>query len=258
MSTPVPVNGSTSTDTLLKLLKGTVLTVVIIAAIYVVVAAIMAGIYKSQFGKKKKNGFWYKNRETWIPESFLDWAGYPGKFTKISSMSAPQMALKDTSTGVMSAAECMLKCSGMVDTLEAPECVGFVYDSAAKKCYFAERIDLLMPGSNTVYLYQNTPAGYTPSVKTFKAYTSNALPLTGVDAPKYVGNSPFTEGGGWYGCGANCYSNSECTGYTFVPSTNNCRLVSNMDATKLVPTPGANSYIYTTLTGSEDTTTYWT
>lgn len=256
MSTPG--SGSNSSDVLFKVLKGVVVTVIASGLIYLLAAGILTMIYWSQLGKNKKGGFWYKNRETWIPESFLDFAGYPGTFTKITSVSAPQMVLLETKTGVTSAAECMLKSSSLVSTLDEPECVGFVYDSAAKKCYFAETIDLLMPGSNTVYLYQNTPAGYTPSVKTFQAYTSNALPLTGVDAPKYVGKSPFTEGGGWYGCGANCYSNSECTGYTFVPSTNNCHLVSNMDATKLVPTPGSNSYIYTTLTGSEDTTTYWT
>lgn len=257
MSAPAPNANKISVK---EVMIGLVTTLVISAMIYLVVSFVWAGVYKSQWEKTKKNGNWYKERPTWIPQFLLDWAGYPGTFTKISSMNAPQMALKETMTGVTAAAQCMLKCSGMVSTLDDPECVGFVYDSTAKKCYFAETMDFVMPGpgSNTVYLYQNTQAGYTPSVRTFQAYTSNALPTTGDDAPKNVGNSPFTEGGGYYGCGANCYSNTECTGYTFIPSTSSCRLVSNMDATKLVPTPGSNSYIYTSLSGDEDTTTYWT
>jgi hypothetical protein len=252
-----PGTATEGASKVMQLLFGIGITILICAVIYLCIAGGLTISYWGQFGRGNKDGWWYRDRETWIPKTWLDWAGYPGTFTKISSMSAPQMALKSVKTDVTSINQCMLKCAGMIKKLDAPECVGFVYDSAAKKCFFAETIDLVMPGSNTIYLYQNTNAGYTPSVKTFQAYTSNALPLTGTDAPKNVGNSPYTEGGGWYGCGANCYSNSECTGYTFVPSTNNCRLVRNMDATKLVATPGSNSYVYTNISGEDDLTTYW-
>lgn len=249
-------------DASIRMLMTTIKTVVAIlfisAFIYTCVAGGYTLSYYTHLGSGETGGWWYGERPTWIPEKWLKWAGYPGSFKKMNGTNAEVMTIFDTKTGVAKVGDCMLACDGENTKPKKPKCVGFVHDTTAKKCYMASSIDLVMPGSsNTVYLYQNTMAPYSPTTRTFQEYTSNALPTTGASVPNYIEQGPYIEANGSIGCAANCYSNTVCTGFTFIDSTKSCGRVSNMDAKKLVSLTGKNSYVYSDVSGTDDATVYW-
>ena len=223
--------------------------------IYMAVAGGFTLSYYFHYQAGTKNGRWYKDRPNWIPTEWLDWAGYPGKFKSISSMTSPTMSITETMTNVTSVNKCMLKCDKQNTNQEEPKCAGFVFDSVGNNCYISDTIDFVnsSSSSNTVYLYSSSL--YTPSVRTYDKYTSNALPTSGADVGKFIAS--YIETNGSTGCSANCLSNTTCTGYMFRSSDKNCGMVTNMDITKLVSTTGIDSYFLTAAKLTDVSTQYW-
>lgn len=217
--------------------------------IYLLAAGGVTLAYKFHMGAGTPGGFWYQERANWIPESWLDWAGYPGKFKKIVNKTSPNASIYEELEDV-TLEQCMLKCDKKNSNPEEPECVGFIRDEGAKKCYMADGLEYIDEStSNTVYLYNS--ANYTNSVTTFTANTAHTLQTFTLTSPSHV------ETAGLSGCKANCYSNVSCNGFIFNPTSKDCSPISDMDATKLIASTTLNSYIRTSDTGSDDTTVYW-
>jgi hypothetical protein len=223
--------------------------------IYVCTAGGYTLAYMLHQGAGTKGGMWYTDRPTWIPESWLDWAGYPGRYKEFSESTSPNMSITKTIENVTDVKKCMLSCDKLNKTQESPACVGFVHDKTTSSCYIADAIDFVMPStSNTLYLWNlsNSDVYSAPSLKYFKEYSSNTLSV-----PKFI-VTPYPETNGLDGCTANCLSNVTCNGFLFVPGTNTCSPVSNMIATNLQTLAGTNSYVMNTKAGTDNTTKYWT
>jgi hypothetical protein len=242
-------------DLVMKLAGGIFAIVLLAVFVYLLVAGGYTLRYYTHSGAGTTKGFWYSDRPDWIPQSWLDWAGNPGSFTKITSSGAQGSTILETITGVTDAKKCMLKCDKLNSDVTSPDCAGFVHDIAAKKCHFLSSIDLITPGSNTIYLYQNSGAGYSSSTRAFKKYTSNVMP-SAISIPLTINN--YVENNGATGCGANCYSTPECNGYEFQPSTKMCRLLTAVDTTSFIYMSGTNTYVYDPVSGVDVTESYWT
>ena len=78
--------------------------------IYLAAAGGYALAYKFHMGAGTVGGMWYKDRPDWIPQSWLDWAGNPGTFSKLVNMEAPTSAVYEIITGVTNVNTCKLKC----------------------------------------------------------------------------------------------------------------------------------------------------
>lgn len=233
-----------------QLMMGIVMLCVIGLVIYLCIAGGYTLAIKFHQGAGTKGGFWYKERPNWIPESWLEWAGSPAKFMKIDGVAAPNGSVYEVLEDIDDVKKCMLKCDKKSSDPEAPECVGFAYNSSAKTCIMFDGINLVdVSSSNVMYLYSS--ADYTQKAKQFTAYTSNNLP----NAKSLV--AAYTEANGLDGCKANCYSNTTCTGFLFTTSSKLCNPVSNMNVAALSTLTSIDAYSLGTVTGTVDTTQYW-
>jgi len=234
-----------------QVIRVTVIVCLFALFAYVCIAGGYTLALKFHRGAGEKNGFWYKERPNWIPESWLEWAGNPAKFKMVAGVNSPNGSIYEVLDDVTSVKTCMLKCDKKSSDQESPECVGFTYDSSAKQCHMMDGMDLVdQSSSNTVYMYSS--ADYSPSVKQFTAYTGKTLP-----SPKIL-VAAYTETNGLEGCKANCFSNTACTGFLFVSSTKECTPVSNMNVAALTTQSGTDAYSLDKLSGVADSTKYWT
>lgn len=231
---------------------GVIMVALIGLFIYLSVAGGYTLAYKFHMGAGKAGGMWYKDRPDWIPESWLEWAGKPGTFNKLVNMEAPTSTVYEIISGVTNVNTCKLKCDKKNSDQESPGCKGFEYEPSTKKCYLASSLDFVQAGSNVVYLYASSE--YTPSAQTFNKSTSNTVPVTAVD----VYGGAYVETNKVSGCSANCLSNTSCTAFTFISSSNTCRRVSNVIATTtLTAAAGTDTYILSSTSGVADTAQYW-
>lgn len=236
-----------------QLIMGLIMVCVVGLLIYLCVAGGYTLALKIHQGAGTKGGFWYKDRPDWVPESWLEWAGKPGTFNKLINSSAPTSTVYEIISGVTNVNTCKLKCDKKNSDQASPACKGFEYEPSTKKCYLVSSLDFVQAGSNVVYLYASSE--YTPSAQIFNKSTSNTVPVTAetIEGGAYVETNKVP------GCSANCLSNTSCTAFTFISSSNTCRRVSNVIATTtLTALAGTDTYILSSTSGVADTTQYWT
>jgi hypothetical protein len=233
-----------------QIMMGLLVMAVIGVVIYLCIAGGYTLALRFHQGAGTKDGFWYKERPNWIPESWLEWAGNPAKFIKVDGVTAPNGSSYEVLEDITDVKKCMLKCDKKSSDQTSPECVGFAYNSSAKTCTMFDGLDLVdQSTSNVMYLYSS--ADYTQKAKKFTGYTGKTFP-----GPKTL-VSVYTETNGVDGCKANCFSNTACTGFLFTTASNQCNTVSNMNVAALTTQSGMDAYSLDTVQGTADTTQYW-
>jgi hypothetical protein len=210
--------------------------------IYLIVAGSVTLAYYTRIGQGTVDGFWYQDRQKWIPKKWINWAGYPGTFSNVANVKVANMTLLKT-VKTSSVKTCMLQCDGENSRTET-KCVGFMFNTA--QCSLASSMTgIYSDASSTgvVYLVNGPDA----DVKQFYE-TAGKAPTT---AGYSVKNRSLEH------CYSNCASNVECNGFTFTGTA--CGLYSNMDDTTFVSTTGVKSYAlkdHTELTPANDVK-YW-
>ena len=210
--------------------------------IYLIIAGSIVLALRFRSGTGTKGGFWYTDRtkvKKYIFNKWVDWAGYPAKFSNLASTTAVSAAIYST-LNVSSPAVCMLACDGANETGKTAKCVGFRYEKKATTnvCSLATTLNGFMPSesSNTLYLIDGLDTG-----KQFFPYQSNIMPN-----PAYVINTPYRTTTAQQ-CASNCASNVECNGFTWKGTTTapatNCGLITNSDPTKFT-TGASDDYVY--------------
>jgi hypothetical protein len=220
--------------------------------VYLIIAGSMILALRFRTGSGTKGGFWYTDRtklKKYIFKSWVDWAGYPAKFSNLASNTAVTTSVFKTLT-VKSPEPCMLECDGQNETGKTAKCIGFVYEKKEKSnvCHLSTMLTGFMPStSNTLYLIDGLDTG-----KQYMPYTGKLMP-----SPTYVINTPYRTTS-LEQCASNCLSNVECTGFTIdtgaVSPAPNCGLLTNTDPTKF--TTGTSSSTIYHLTDHASLTAY--
>jgi len=208
--------------------------------VYLIIAGSMILALRYRTGSGTKGGFWYTDRtklKKYIFKSWVDWAGYPAKFSNLASNTAVSMSVFKTLT-VKSPEPCMLECDGQNETGKTAKCIGFMYEKkeTSNVCHLSTMLSGFMPStSNTLYLIDGLDTG-----KQYMPYTGKLIPTT--PAPIPVINTPYRSTS-TNECASNCLSNVECNGFSFdtgpASPAPNCLLLTNMDPTKF--TTGTSS-----------------
>ena len=226
--------------------------------IYLIIAGSIVLALRYRSGAGTKGGFWYTDRtklKKYIFNKWVDWAGYPAKFSNLASTTALSAAVYST-LNVSSPAVCMLACDGANESGKTAKCVGFRYEKKATTnvCSLATTLDGFMASesSNTLYLIDGLDTG-----KQFIPYGSKVM-LN----PTYVVQTPYRATSEKQ-CASNCMSNVECNGFTWkmntTAPTTNCALLTNSDSTNYIAgTTSDVTYDYTTHAETTPyTSKYW-
>lgn len=239
--------------TAMQIGMGVLILIVVGLVLYLIVAGSITLALKFHVGAGTKNGWWYTRPGTsGIPTSWLDWAGYPATYRKLTGTSSNNASIYEVLDNVPDIKTCMLKCDKKSADQESPECLGFIFQPSSNTCHMIDGIDYATEDTaNTLYLY--TSKSYTSSVKKYVSHMNKSLPN-----PTLVVAAAYTETNNLEGCMSNCLSNTACTGFMYVPATKLCSPVSNMNVASLVTTTGTDSYHIDKSLGTADTTKYWT
>ena len=211
---------------------------VTILVLYLLFAGSFTLVFRTRIGAGSKDGFWYTDRKkyTWVPKKWIEWAGEPAKFSNISGVyPGSYSSLKTMKSTKVDQRDCMLACDGENSASEI-KCEGFTYDPTSNICNLVYGMDALLPAasSNVIFFVE----GY----DTARQYALNAgkIPTT----PVYIGAE--YRAADVKSCAANCFSNTMCTGFTFIPAATatNCRLVQTMDSTTMTSTSGTDTYVF--------------
>jgi hypothetical protein len=217
---------------------------VIMFVIYLIITGSMILALRYRSGSGSKGGFWYTDRtklKKYIFKSWVDWAGYPAKFSNLASNTAVTTSVFKTMT-VTSPAPCMLACDGENESGKTAKCIGFLYEKKASSnvCHLSTMLTGFMPStSNTLYLIDGMDTG-----KQFMQYNSKLMP-----SPTHVIGTPYRSAS-TSECASNCLSNVECTGFTMnigvASPTPNCGLLTNADPEKFTSGTAINEVYYLT------------
>jgi len=132
-------------------------------------------------------------------------------------------------------ADCVTKRKKGCDDDE--DCVGFVFSESSNVCTTLSSVDNLifdpLVSGNTLY----TIEGSEPT-KYYATYASNVANATTPASliPAYIATDYFA-------CSSNCSSNSTCLGFTFNPTSRDCRMHTAIKSDALTPDATMNSYI---------------
>lgn len=211
---------------------------------YLIISGSMILALRFRTGSGTKGGFWYTDRtklKKYILKSWVDWAGYPAKFSNLASNTAVTASVFKTLT-VKSPEPCMLACDGENETGKTAKCIGFVYEKKATSnvCHLSTMLTGFMPStSNTLYLIDGLDTG-----KQYMPYTGKLMP-----SPTYVIGTPYRSTN-TNECASNCLSNVECNGFSFdtgpASPVPNCGMFTNMDPTKFTTGTSSNTIYHLT------------
>lgn len=212
---------------------------VTILVLYLLFAGSFTLVFRTRIGAGSKDGFWYTDRKKykWVPKKWIEWAGEPAKFSNISGvypgMYSSLKTMKSTKTDQR---DCMLACDGENSGSEI-KCEGFTYEPTSNTCNLVYGMDALLPAtsSNVIFFVD----GY-DSARQF-ALNAGKIPAS----PVYI--STEYRAADVKSCAANCFSNTACTGFTFISSAGttatNCRLIQTMDSTTMSSSSGTDTYV---------------
>jgi hypothetical protein len=153
---------------------------------------------------------------------------YERKYTYLSNVTTPTSFSSNTYSNV-SASNCKTKCE------ESPkDCLAFESNAAAQTCstYTSVGFPIEYSGNNLYVVEGNEPA-YMYATYVGKVADSNtaASNITSYIATSYLD------------CSSNCSGNSQCTGFEYNASTNECRQQTAMTSSNLTSNTAFTSYI---------------
>lgn len=194
--------------------------------------------------------YYFINRneqDTTPPDWWPDWLknfvhNYPPGYKYVSNTLVVGTVSNVFTANIFSASDCARKDVNGCDDQDG--CIGFTYQQvgSANTCIQYSGLTTVFADSkitgNTLYVIEgNEPA------KDYAVYTSNGVSssTTASLIPSYIATSYFD-------CASNCTSNSTCLGFTYNPTSNECRQRTTMTSASLVADATLNSYLVQTPT----------